>query len=108
MAALDARRIPCAPVLTLNEAMAHPHLRDRGTVRTVRDEAIGEFEIPGFPTRFSAWQPPRGLRAAALGEDNEEVLEELLGLSQAEVQALYEDEVLVRDPLLRQRTSEKV
>lgn len=108
MAALDARRIPCAPVLTLNEAMAHPHLRDRGTVRTVRDEAIGEFEIPGFPTRFSAWQPPRGLRAAALGEDNEEVLEELLRLSPAEVQALYEDEVLVRDPLLRQRASEKV
>jgi len=40
-------RVPCAPVLTLHEAMAHPHLRQRGTVRRVREESIGEFDIPG-------------------------------------------------------------
>lgn len=106
MAALDTRRIPCAPVLTLNEAMAHPHLRSRGTVRKVRDEAIGEFEIPGFPAKFSAWRPQEALRASALGEDNEEILMGLLGLSAAEIQGLYEDGVLARDPLLKRRGAE--
>ena len=33
IAALEKERIPCAPVLTLNEAMAQPHLIERGTVR---------------------------------------------------------------------------
>lgn len=108
MAVLDAKRIPCAPVLTLNQAMAHPHLRERGTVRKVRDEVIGEFEIPGFPAKFSAWRPQESLRASALGEDNEDVLKELLGLTPAEVQGLYDDEVLVQDPLIEQRTRAKV
>src|SRR5262249_13664413 len=49
IAALEAERVPCAPVLTLHEAVTHPHLRQRGTVRRVRDESIGEFDIPGLP-----------------------------------------------------------
>src|SRR5215510_16366852 len=53
IAALEAERVPCAPVLTLHETIAHPHLRERGTVRRVRDESIGEFDIPGLPVRFS-------------------------------------------------------
>lgn len=101
MAVLDAKRIPCAPVLTLNEAMAHPHLRERGTVRNVKDEALGEFAIPGFPAKFSAWKPRDELRAPALGENNDEVLHGLLGLSAEEIQDLYDDEVLARDPLLK-------
>ena len=55
VAALEAERVPCAPVLTLHEAMAHPHLRQRGTVRRVRDATIGEFDIPGLPVKFSRW-----------------------------------------------------
>src|SRR5262249_1683962 len=55
VAALEAERVPCAPVLTLHEAMAHPHLRQRGTVRRVRDATIGEFDIPGLPVKFSCW-----------------------------------------------------
>ncbi len=33
IAALEVERVPCAPVLTLHETIAHPHLRQRGTVR---------------------------------------------------------------------------
>ena len=33
MAALDKERVPCAPVLTVNEAVEHPHLNERKTVR---------------------------------------------------------------------------
>lgn len=103
MEVLDAKRVPCAPVLTLNEAMVHPHLRGRGTVRKVQDDVMGDFEIPGFPAKFSGWQPADKLYASALGEDNEEVLREVLGLSPAEVQELYDAEVLVQDPMVRKR-----
>src|SRR6266851_3873433 len=53
--ALRAKRVPVAPGLSVREAMNHPHLRERGTVRKVKDRVLGEFEIPGFPLRFSGF-----------------------------------------------------
>jgi CoA:oxalate CoA-transferase len=100
LAALAAERVPCAPVLTLNEAMALAHMRERGTVRRVRDRHIGEFDIPGLPVRFSRWSTHGNLRADLLGEHNEEVLRQVGGLSDAEITNLYDSKVLVRDPLV--------
>jgi crotonobetainyl-CoA:carnitine CoA-transferase CaiB-like acyl-CoA transferase len=100
LAALEAERVPCAPVLTLHEAMTHPHLRQRGTVRRVKDKSIGEFDIPGLPVKFSRWADRSKIAADRLGEHNEEVLRELLSLTDQDVADLYADKVLVRDPLL--------
>ncbi|MGE0803478.1 MAG: CaiB/BaiF CoA transferase family protein, partial [Lautropia sp.] len=95
---LDEFRVPCAPVLTVAEAMDHPHLRGRGTVRRVSDPLLGEFDIPGPLVRFSAWNQPADLRADLLGEHNAEVLSDLLGLSAEEIERLHGDRILVRDP----------
>jgi CoA:oxalate CoA-transferase len=100
IAALEAERVPCAPVLSLHEAIAHPHLKERGTVRRVADAAIGAFDIPGLPAKFSRWPPAASLAADRLGEHNEEILREVLGLSEAEIEALYLTKTIVRDPLL--------
>lgn len=104
LAALRAERIPCAPVLGLDEAMAHPHLVERGTIRNVSDPLIGGFAVPGAPAKFSAWEPPADLTAALLGEHNEAVLAGVLGMGDDEIAGLYEAGVLTRDPLL-DRTS---
>jgi CoA:oxalate CoA-transferase len=53
--ALRSHRVPVAPILSVREAMEHPHLIERGTVRTVNDPILGEFKIPGFPLRFSGY-----------------------------------------------------
>jgi len=97
---LEKHRVPCAPVLSVNEAAAHPHLRKRGTVRRVEDPLIGPFDIPGLPVKFSRWAPPAGVSADLLGQHNEEVLKDLAGLSDADIEGLYEAQVLVRDPAL--------
>ncbi len=102
--ALERERVPVAPILTLKETVAHPHLRQRGTVRKVKDPYIGEFDIPGMPVKMSAWPPQSDLKAPLLGQDNEDVLRELLGLTDAEVTSLYAEGVLVRDPKLSPRT----
>jgi len=96
--ALEAERVPCAPVLSLREAMAHPHLRQRGTVRRVSDPDLGAFDIPGLAGKFSRWQESQDLAVAPLGADNADVLGNLLGLSDAEISQLYADKTLVRDP----------
>jgi CoA:oxalate CoA-transferase len=111
IAALEKERIPCAPVLTLNDAMAQPHLVERGTVRRVSDPQIGRFAIPGSPVRFSAWPGLSEFKADLLGEHNEAILSDI-GLSDGEIASLYLEQVLVHDPSLganaRSRTSAPV
>jgi crotonobetainyl-CoA:carnitine CoA-transferase CaiB-like acyl-CoA transferase len=92
----DEHRVPYAPVLTIEEAMAHPHLRERGTVRTINDRFLGEFEIPGFPLRFSEFPRHPQLDAPTLGEHNEAVLHEYLGYSPERIATLVAQGVLHR------------
>jgi crotonobetainyl-CoA:carnitine CoA-transferase CaiB-like acyl-CoA transferase len=96
LAVLDRERVPCAPVYKLEEAMDEPHLRERKTVRRASERAIGEFDIPGMPVRFSSHPMATELRASRLGEDNDAVMRELLGLSDGEIAKLYEEEILLR------------
>ncbi len=96
VAELDKFRVPCGPVHSLEEAMAHPHLRERKTVRRVSDPAFGEFDIPGFPVKFSAWPERTDLKASRLGEDNEAVLREMIGIADDELRELYANGVLLK------------
>jgi CoA:oxalate CoA-transferase len=66
----------------------------------VRDETIGAFDIPGLPVKFSRWAERSEIAADRLGEHNEEILRELLSLTDKQIADLYADKVLVRDPLL--------
>jgi CoA:oxalate CoA-transferase len=100
LAALDQERVPCAPVLTVNEATRHPHLNQRKTVRWVDDPLLGRVAVPGVPVKFSSWPDRTELRTARLGEDNERVLRELLGMPDDQIRQLYAKGILVRDPTL--------
>jgi CoA:oxalate CoA-transferase len=98
MASLRENRVPFAPVLSLEEAMAHPHLRQRGTIRRVRDRLAGEMDVPGFPLRFSEFPRTLELQAPTLGEHNEPVLMRYLGYSEDRVRALEAKGILRREP----------
>jgi len=96
-AAIESLReahIPHAPVLSVEEAMQHPHLLERGTVRTVHDRILGDFQIPGLPLRFSAFPEPLELDAPFLGEHNRRILTNYLGLSDERIAQLEQDRVL--------------
>ena len=93
---LEEHRVPHAPVLTVEEAIAHPHLRERGTVTTIEDPFIGKFDVPGFPLRFSAFPEERQLPAPTLGQHNAEILQEYLGYSPKQIERLEADGILHR------------
>jgi crotonobetainyl-CoA:carnitine CoA-transferase CaiB-like acyl-CoA transferase len=85
---LSARNIPCGPVNTVAQAFSEPMIEARGTVHHfVREDGarVPSVSYPGAlsrtPSRFSR-MPPR------LGEHTIEVLEDWLGLSGDEVEAL--------------------
>jgi crotonobetainyl-CoA:carnitine CoA-transferase CaiB-like acyl-CoA transferase len=93
---LRSHRVPVAPILSVREAMEHPHLIARGTVRTVNDPILGEFKIPGFPLRFSEYPKELEFDAPMLGEHNASILEEYLGYTPARVIELEKSGVLHR------------
>jgi len=88
--------VPHAPVLTVEEAIAHPHLRDRGTVTEIDDAFIGKFDVPGFPLRFSAFPEEPQLPAPTLGQHNAEVLRDYLGYSLERIERLESDGIVRR------------
>ncbi|HJU28189.1 MAG TPA: CoA transferase [Candidatus Binataceae bacterium] len=94
--AFEEYRVPFAPVLSIEQAMAHPHLRERETVVTINDRFLGDFEVPGFPLRFSEYPRNRPMAAPTLGEHNVSVLSEYLGYSEERVAALEAEGVLYR------------
>jgi crotonobetainyl-CoA:carnitine CoA-transferase CaiB-like acyl-CoA transferase len=98
MAAIEENRVPAAPVLSPAEAIAHPHLRQRGTVRTVEDPIVKQIELPGLPLRFSAFPEPLKVQAPLLGQHNVEVLRDYLGYSEQRVSELQAQGVLVCKP----------
>ncbi len=96
---LEDLHIPVAPVLSVPEAMAHPHLIEREVVRTISDRGYGDLQIPGVPLRFSEFPEKLDLQAPYLGEYNREVLGDILGMSDADIDALANAGVIKAEPL---------
>jgi crotonobetainyl-CoA:carnitine CoA-transferase CaiB-like acyl-CoA transferase len=98
MAVMKEYRVPHAPVLSVAEATQHPHLRQRGTVRTVRDRILGDFDVPGFALRFSDFPERLELHAPMLGEHNRQVLSGWLGYDSGRVGELEARGILRSGP----------
>jgi len=94
VAILREARLPSAPVLTVEKAMRHPHLVERQTVQTVHDRLLGEFQIPGFPLRFSSFPERLELDAPLLGEHNGRILSSYLGYAPERISRLEREGVL--------------
>ena len=61
---------------------------------TIRQKEMGRVRVDGIPAHFTKtdWSMTRG--AAVLGEDNDYVYGELLGLSRDEIAGLHEEGVI--------------
>ncbi len=94
---LEEKRVPCGPVLSVDEVVENPSYRARGTIRKVVDSKLGEFYLPGMPIRFSEFEHNQPLNASSLGEDNQAILGNVLGYSQEKIEHLLQEEVIFSD-----------
>ena len=97
LAALEQNRIACAPVLSVEDTLAHPYFKARQMVRTVPDPILGTVTIPGFPLKFSAYPDLPELQAPLLGQHGEQVLREYLDYSETEISRLQQNGTLFRE-----------
>ena len=85
---LLAERVPCAPVRTLDEVVADPHLLGRGALERVRHPLHGEITIPHSPLRLSGVPVEPHVPTGPLGADGRAVLSGMLGMDAATLDAL--------------------
>ncbi len=93
---LRAARIPCGPVLDLDEVASDPHVAATGMVEYSDLGLPGLERVPisGVPVRMSATPGRVVHRAPRVGEHNAEVYGGLLGYDQAELAELARTDVI--------------
>ena len=89
-----ACEVPIGPINTIADLFADPHVRARGNLCVVEDEATGPVTVPAVLPRLSATPGRITHLGPPLGNANEEIFADLLGLSADEIAALRSDGVI--------------
>jgi formyl-CoA transferase len=85
--------VPCGKILDTVELLADPHLRQRGMIVDLEHPVRGKFSMPGCPVQLE--DSPAEIRIAPLlGQHNEEVYGQLLGLGSDQLAQLKEQGVI--------------
>jgi crotonobetainyl-CoA:carnitine CoA-transferase CaiB-like acyl-CoA transferase len=87
VAALAAKGVPCAPVNTVAAALADPQVTARDAIAHYDHPLLGEVRTPATPLRFAGVTAPLR-RGPFLGEHNSELLRELCGYTDAQLDEL--------------------
>lgn len=90
---LQARRIPCAPVNNLAQALSDEQVLARNMVIEVAHPLGGSVKMPGNPIKLSETYEDTYSPPPLLGQHNREVYTSL-GLSEAELAALQQEGVI--------------
>lgn len=86
--------IVAGPMLSIPEVLKDPHVAAREMIVRLDYPGVKNFPIPGIAVKLSETPAKITEPAPGIGEDNEEVYSELLGLSQGEVTKLREEGVI--------------
>ncbi|MSP03042.1 MAG: CoA transferase [Acetobacteraceae bacterium] len=90
-AILKRARVPGAPVRNAIEVMNDAHMHERGMLQHVDHPSLGDVILPNSPLRLHGADRPAPVPSPSLGQHNQEVYGDWLGLSADEVAALKRD-----------------
>ena len=91
---LETAGVPSAPINTVDRVLDHPQVRANDMVVSAPTSDGGSMQLLGNPINLSATPGKTGAAPPTPGQHTTEVLREMLGLSEAEVERLAKDGVL--------------
>ena len=93
--AIDAAGVPASPINDLHQISHDPHVvEDRQMFIPVKHPVIGDMRVNGNPVKLLDMMPEVVTCAPALGQHNEEIYGQLLGLDKEQLETLAEDHVI--------------
>jgi CoA:oxalate CoA-transferase len=90
----QARRVPLAPVSTMADLLASEHLKSRGFFAVLDHPEAGRVACPGAPYQFSVTPWTIRRPAPLLGQHNDEVFVDRLGISRTHLAELQQKGVV--------------
>ncbi len=94
IAKLTEAGIPCGRINSVAQALAAPHTQACEMVRTVKRPTAGEVKVLGMPFHFSDTPPTIRSAPPTLGQHNEQVLGDELGLSAEHIAELRAQKII--------------
>jgi len=91
---IQAAGLPCGPINTVPEVFQHPQREERELVQEAQHSSAGKVPLTGFPYKFSRTPAETHHPPPLLGEHNREILVDLLGYSQKEMDQMGEKGVI--------------
>lgn len=91
---LDEAHIPCGTVQTITEVVGDPQVKAREMVVDVDHPGSGSVPLPGIVIKMSKTPGKIDTPAPQVGQHNEEIFKQLLGLSVEEIDELREKNVI--------------
>jgi CoA:oxalate CoA-transferase len=91
---LISEDVPSAPVRELDEVINDPHMHSRGMLHHVDHPTYGKLVLPSSPLKLHDSPHPVREESASLGDHNNEVYADWLGLSPAEIETLKAEGVI--------------
>jgi crotonobetainyl-CoA:carnitine CoA-transferase CaiB-like acyl-CoA transferase len=91
VAAAKRYRIPCAPVRNAVEVMNDAHMHERGMLERVEHPSLGSIVAPNSPLRLHGAERAEAAPSPFLGQHNQEIYGDWLGLGEEGVAALQRD-----------------
>ena len=85
--------IPAGPILDISQILADPHVKEREMFVEMEHPTLGNITVNGCAIKLMGTPPAVRTPAPALGQDNGEIYRDLLGLDEAQYDALKEKHV---------------
>ncbi|MBT7732360.1 MAG: CoA transferase [Rhodospirillaceae bacterium] len=96
LAELGELKVPCSPVNNIDQVFEDPHVKFRGMRIEMDHPTAGSGKVPliGNPVKMSGTPPQYRLAPPTLGQHSDEVLKELLGFDEKQIQELKNEKTI--------------